>query len=49
MLSGLLGLGLGFLVVRALARRFRDDPRYQPVVLRRMSATAMEACVISSS
>ncbi len=48
-LSGLLGLGLGFLVVRALARRFRDDPRYQPVVLRRMSATAMEACVMSSS
>ena len=48
-LSGLLGLGLGFLVVRALARRFRDDPRYQPAVLRRTTATAVQAHVISSS
>lgn len=39
-LLGALGLGLGFLVVRAVSRRFRDDPRYQPVVLRRLDRTA---------
>jgi sigma-E factor negative regulatory protein RseC len=37
-LSGALGLGLGFLAVRVLSRRFRDDARYQPVVLRRTTA-----------
>jgi len=34
-LLGALGLGLGFLVVRLRSRRLRNDPRYQPVVLRR--------------
>ena len=34
-LSGALGLGLGFLAVRAMSRRFREDVRFQPVVLRR--------------
>lgn len=35
-LSGALGLGLGFLVVRVMSRRFREDVRFQPVVLRRV-------------
>ncbi|HAO32259.1 MAG TPA: SoxR reducing system RseC family protein [Candidatus Competibacter sp.] len=48
-LSGLLGLGLGLLAARALAGRFRDDDRYQPVVLRRTSATFTGGRVISSS
>jgi sigma-E factor negative regulatory protein RseC len=34
-LAGALGLGLGFLAARVLSRRFQDDPRFQPVVLRR--------------
>lgn len=33
-LSGAMGLGLGFLAVRVMSRRFRDDQRFQPVVLR---------------
>ena len=33
-LSGVLGLGLGFLAVRVMSRRFREDVRFQPVVLR---------------
>jgi sigma-E factor negative regulatory protein RseC len=35
-LSGALGLGLGFLAVRVMSRRFREDIRFQPVVLRRV-------------
>lgn len=35
-LSGVLGLGLGFLAVRVMSRRFREDVRFQPVVLRRV-------------
>ena len=35
-LSGALGLSLGFLVVRVMSRRFREDVRFQPVVLRRV-------------
>ncbi|HOW75257.1 MAG TPA: SoxR reducing system RseC family protein [Candidatus Competibacteraceae bacterium] len=35
-LSGALGLGLGFLAVRVMSRRFREDVRFQPVVLRRV-------------
>ena len=38
LLSGLLGLGLGFMAVRVLSWRFRDDVRYQPMVLRRPTA-----------
>ncbi|MCB1776459.1 MAG: SoxR reducing system RseC family protein [Candidatus Competibacteraceae bacterium] len=34
-LLGGLGLGLGFLVVRAASRRWRDDAQFQPIVLRR--------------
>ena len=34
-LSGVLGLGLGFLAVRVLSKRFQDDSRFQPRVLRR--------------
>lgn len=48
MLSGGLGLGLGFLAVRALSRRLRDDARYQPVVLRRTTAVAVVGNVLSS-
>lgn len=47
-LSGALGLGLGFLAVRVLSRRFRNDTRYQPVVLRRTTATAAAGSVLSS-
>ncbi len=39
-LMGFLGLGLGFLAAWALSRRFDADPRYQPVVLRRMTSVA---------
>ena len=41
-LLGALGLGLGFLVVRAAARRWRDDARFQPIVLRRASLVARD-------
>ena len=37
-LLGALGLGLGFLAVRVSSRRWRDDVRFQPVVLRRVMA-----------
>lgn len=37
-LLGALGLGLGFLAVRVSSRRWRDDVRFQPVVLRRVAA-----------
>jgi sigma-E factor negative regulatory protein RseC len=39
---GALGLGLGFLAVRAASRRWRDDARFQPVVLRRASLAARD-------
>ena len=47
-LSGALGLGLGFVAVRALSRRFRDDARYQPVVLRRAGASALSEDMLSA-
>ncbi len=47
-LSGVLGLGLGFFAVRVLSRRFRSDTRYQPVVLRRTTATTVVGSVLSS-
>lgn len=37
-LSGAVGLGLGFLVARTWSRRLQDDARFQPVVLRRLTA-----------
>lgn len=41
-LSGVLGLGLGFLAVRVLSKRFENDARFQPRVLRRITgASAM--------
>ncbi len=46
--SGVLGLGLGFLAVRVLSRRFRDDVRYQPVVLRRTTATVAGSMLSAS-
>lgn len=48
-LSGLVGLGLGFLAVRVLTRRFWDDTRYQPVVLRRVNGPAFDSSMISTS
>ena len=47
-LCGMLGLGLGFLAVRVLSRRFANDTRYQPVVLRRATAPTVGASVLSS-
>lgn len=47
-LSGALGLGLGFLAVRVLSKRVRDDARFQPRVLRRI-AEASKAGVLSRS
>lgn len=35
-LSGALGLGLGFWAMRVMSRRFDQDARFQPVVLRRV-------------
>ena len=46
-LLGALGLGLGFLVVRLRSRRLRNDPRYQPVVLRRLLSEAASGGVLS--
>lgn len=48
-LLGIIGLGVGFLGVRILSRRFRDDVRYQPVVLRRLNAVAAPDSVLSTS
>ena len=45
-LSGVLGLGLGFLVVRVLSKRFQDDSRFQSRVLRR-SAGVLATDVLS--
>ncbi|MBE2294725.1 MAG: SoxR reducing system RseC family protein [Phycisphaerales bacterium] len=36
-LSGVLGLSLGFLAVRVLSKRFESDSRFQPRVLRRIT------------
>lgn len=47
-LAGALGLGLGFLVVRVISRRFRDDARFQPVVLRRLHEAAAPGRVLST-
>jgi len=47
-LSGGLGLGSGFLIVRALSRRLRNDIRYQPAVLRRTAAATVSGNVLSS-
>ncbi len=49
MLSGAVGLGLGFWVARAWSRRWRDDARFQPVVLRRSAVATMAIRVLSSS
>ncbi|MDG4555394.1 MAG: SoxR reducing system RseC family protein [Candidatus Competibacter sp.] len=46
-LSGALGLGLGFLAVRVLSKRFRDDIRFQPRVLRRTAEAPVAMGVLS--
>ncbi|MCB1920794.1 MAG: SoxR reducing system RseC family protein [Candidatus Competibacteraceae bacterium] len=48
-LLGALGLGLGFLAVRAASWRWRDDVRFQPVVLRRAEAAPAPINVLSTS
>ncbi len=48
MLSGAVGLGLGFLVARTWSRCWQDDARFQPVVLRRLAVAAMATGVLSS-
>lgn len=50
-LLGALGLGLGFLILRALSQRFQNDTRLQPVVLRRLSTptAATTGGVLSAS
>ena len=48
-LSGAAGLGLGFLVARRWSRRWQDDIRFQPVVLRRLAVAPIAAGVLSSS
>jgi sigma-E factor negative regulatory protein RseC len=45
-LFGLAGLGLGFLWVRNFSRRIADDPRYQPVILRRRQGGAAHETLI---
>jgi sigma-E factor negative regulatory protein RseC len=46
---GALGLGLGFLTVRVASRRWRDDARFQPVVIRRVEAAPGPVHVLSTS
>ena len=48
-LSGAAGLGLGFLVARSWSRRWQNDIRFQPVVLRRLTVAPIPASVLSSS
>lgn len=48
MLSGAVGLGLGFLAARAWSQRWRNDARFQPVVQRRVAVATMAARVLSA-
>ena len=45
---GIVGLGLGFLLVRVLSRRLRHDSRFQPVVLRRANSAESGNLLASS-
>ena len=47
-LSGAVGLGLGFLAARVVSRRLWSDARFQPVVMRRLDAAPMPATLLSS-
>jgi sigma-E factor negative regulatory protein RseC len=46
-LAGAAGLGLGFLVARVGSRRWRSDVRFQPVVVRRLTAAPVAANMLS--
>lgn len=46
-LAGAVGLALGFLAARFVARRLRHDVRYQPVVLRRLAPASGAATLPS--
>ncbi|MFA9461729.1 SoxR reducing system RseC family protein [Thiohalorhabdus sp. Cl-TMA] len=48
LLAGLAGLGGGFLWQRGFGRRFADDPRYRPRVLRRVANRPPEAKKVSA-
>lgn len=48
MLSGAVGLGVGFWAARTGSRRWQNDARFQPVVLRRLVAAPMADRVLSS-
>lgn len=48
-LAGAAGLGLGFLMARAWSRRWRNDARFQPVVLRQSAGTVKTTGILSSS
>ena len=48
MLSGAVGLGLGFLIARTWSQRWQNDIRFQPVVLRRLAVAAIATNVLSS-
>ena len=48
MLSGAVGLGLGFLIARTWSQRWQNDIRFQPVVLRRLAVAAKATNVLSS-
>jgi sigma-E factor negative regulatory protein RseC len=47
-LSGAVGLGLGFLAARVVSRRLRSDARFQPVVMRRLDAAPVPSNVLST-
>jgi len=47
-LSGAVGLGLGFLAARGVSRRLRSDARFQPVVMRRLDAAPVPSNVLST-
>ena len=47
-LSGAVGLGLGFLAARVASRRLRSDARFQPVVVRRLAAAPAPINVLST-
>lgn len=49
LLSGAVGLGLGVLVARFWSRRWRNDVRFQPVVLRRLAVATMQTPGVLSS
>jgi sigma-E factor negative regulatory protein RseC len=48
-LAGAAGLGLGFVAARIGSRRWRSDARFQPVVVRRLTAAPVAVNMLSLS